>query len=61
MFNLKMEENIRFERMDAINATEVQAQLIKPLWQLSKKNQDSDFAGPQLLSFESSTDLNRLS
>ena len=31
-----MEESIRFERMDAINATEVQAQFIKPLWQLSK-------------------------
>ena len=26
-----------------------------------RKYQDSDFAGPQLLSFESSTDLNRLS
>jgi hypothetical protein len=55
-----MEESIRFERMDALNITEVQAQPIRPTLATLRKNQDSFFAGPQHLSFESLMDLNHL-
>lgn len=44
-FKAKLEEGIRFGRMDAINATEVQTPLNRPLWQPSINWNLADGAG----------------
>lgn len=55
-----MAEETRLARARAINAPVFKTGPLLNLGELFQKNQDSDFAGPQHLSFESLMDLNHL-